>query len=202
MKKLTFGLMGFAAISLAVASLFSSCKKDDDGNSVLDLVSSFEVTGLDFKTNVVYGDKDESSSASKTSSMFSADKTTVYAVDGKKFISVVFNGKEKGTYNLELSVANPNTLLINYLTTEDTLDETLQNAFSASTSCLITYGSLESGASADALYVSTKASVTITSIMKSAKVGGSKISGTFTATLVNSTGDKKEVSGKFNCLGL
>ncbi len=199
--------MGFAAISLAVASLFSSCKKDDNGNSLLDALSSFEATdgsNFNFKTNVVYGDRDDSKSASKTSSMFSADKTTVYAADanGKKFMSIVINGKEKGTYNLALSVANPNTLLINYLTTEDTLDETLQNAFSASTSCLITYGSLESGASADALYVSTKAEVVVTSIMKSAKVGGSKVSGTFTATLVNSTGDKKEVSGKFNCLGL
>ena len=200
MKK--FGFKGLAALALAATTVFSSCKKDDNGNSVLDLVSSFEATGLDFKTNIVYGDKDESGSATKSSSLFSADKTTVYAVDGKKFMSVVFNGKEKGTYNLELSVANPNTLLINYLTTEDTLDETLQSAFQASTSCLITYGSLESGASADALYVSTKASVTITSIMKSAKVGGSKVSGTFTATLVNSTGDKKEVTGKFNCLGL
>ena len=67
---------------------------------------------------------------------------------------------------------------------------------------MVTYGSLEEGASADALYVSTKAKVTVTSIMKSTKVGGTKVGGTFSATLVNSKGDKKEVSGKFNCLGL
>ena len=150
----------------------------------------------------MYGDKDESKSASKVASLFGDTKTTVYALDGKKFFSLVFNGNQKGDYNLELSVENPNTLLINYLTTDDTLDETLQNAFKAQTSCLVTYGSLEEGASAESLYVSTKASVSITSIMKSAKVGGTKVSGTFTATLVNSKGDKKEVSGKFNCLGL
>ncbi len=200
MKK--FGFRGLAALALAATTVFSSCKKDDDGNSILDALSSFEVTSLDFKTNLVYGDKDESSSASKVGSLFGDKKTTVYAVDGKKFFSVVFNGDTKATYNLELSVENPNTLLINYLTTDETLDETLQNAFKAETSCLITYGSLENGASADALYVSTKASVTITSIMKSTKVGGTKVGGTFTATLVNSKGDKKEVAGNFNCLGL
>ncbi|MBR2194864.1 MAG: hypothetical protein IJ911_04545 [Salinivirgaceae bacterium] len=200
MKK--FGFKGLAALALAATTVFSSCKKDDDGNSVIDLLSSFEVTSLNFKTNVVYGDKDESSSAAKSSSLFGEKKTTVYAVDGKQFISVVFAGDQKGTYNLELKGENPNTLLINYLTTDATLDETLQESFSAETGCLITYGSLENGASADALYVSTKASVTINSIMKSTKVGGSKVSGTFTATLVNSKGDKKEVEGKFNCLGL
>lgn len=200
MKK--FGFKGLAALALAATTVFSSCKKDDDGNSVIDLLSSFEVSSLNFKTNVVYGDKDESSSAAKSSSLFGEKKTTVYAVDGKQFISVVFAGDQKGTYNLELKGENPNTLLINYLTTDATLDETLQESFSAETGCLITYGSLENGASADALYVSTKASVTINSIMKSTKVGGSKVSGTFTATLVNSKGDKKEVEGKFNCLGL
>lgn len=200
MKK--FGFKGLAALALAATTVFSSCKKDDDGNSVIDLLSSFEVTSLNFKTNVVYGDKDESSSAAKSSSLFGEKKTTVYAVDGKQFISVVFAGDQKGTYNLELKGENPNTLLINYLTTDATLDETLQESFSAETGCLVTYGSLENGASADALYVSTKASVTINSIMKSTKVGGSKVSGTFTATLVNSKGDKKEVEGKFNCLGL
>lgn len=200
MKK--FGFKGLAAFALAATTVFSSCKKDDDGNSVIDLLSSFEVTSLNFKTNVVYGDKDESSSAAKSSSLFGEKKTTVYAVDGKQFISVVFAGDQKGTYNLELKGENPNTLLINYLTTDATLDETLQESFSAETGCLVTYGSLENGASADALYVSTKASVTINSIMKSTKVGGSKVSGTFTATLVNSKGDKKEVEGKFNCLGL
>lgn len=200
MKK--FGFKGLAALALAATTVFSSCKKDDDGNSVIDLLNSFEVTSLNFKTNVVYGDKDESSSAAKSSSLFGEKKTTVYAVDGKQFISVVFAGDQKGTYNLELKGENPNTLLINYLTTNATLDETLQESFSAETGCLVTYGSLENGASADALYVSTKASVTINSIMKSTKVGGSKVSGTFTATLVNSKGDKKEVEGKFNCLGL
>lgn len=204
MKK--FGFKGLAALALAATTVFSSCKKDDDGNSILDLVSSFEATGTDFnfKTNVVYGDKDESKSASKVASLFGDTKTTVYAADlsGKKFFSIIINGNEKKDYNLELSVENPNTLLINYLTTDETLDETLQNAFKAETSCMVTYGSLEEGASADALYVSTKAKVTVTSIMKSTKVGGTKVGGTFSATLVNSKGDKKEVSGKFNCLGL
>lgn len=199
MKK--FGLKGLAALALAATTVFSSCKKDDD-NSVLDLFSSFEVSSLNFKTNLVYGDKDESSSGSKLASLFGDKKTTVYAVDGKQFFSLIFNGDQKGDYNLELSVENPNTLLINYLTTEDTLDETLQNAFKADASCMVTYGSLESGASSESLYVATKAKVSVTSIMKSTKVGGTKVGGTFSATLVNSKGDKKEVEGKFNCLGM
>lgn len=199
MKK--FGFKGLAALALAATTVFSSCKKDDD-NSVLDLFSSFEVSSLNFKTNLVYGDKDESSSGSKLASLFGDKKTTVYAVDGKQFFSLIFNGDQKGDYNLELSVENPNTLLINYLTTEDTLDETLQNAFKADASCMVTYGSLESGASSESLYVATKAKVSVTSIMKSTKVGGTKVGGTFTATLVNSKGDKKEVEGKFNCLGM
>ena len=157
---------------------------------------------MNFKTNLVYGDKDESSSGSKLASLFGDKKTTVYAVDGKQFFSLIFNGDQKGDYNLELSVENPNTLLINYLTTEDTLDETLQNAFKADASCMVTYGSLESGASSESLYVATKAKVSVTSIMKSTKVGGTKVGGTFSATLVNSKGDKKEVEGKFNCLGM
>jgi hypothetical protein len=82
------------------------------------------------------------------------------------------------------------------------MDETLKNSFSAETGCLITYGSVEEGASADALYVSTKASVKITSSKNSVKTAGGKISGTFTATLVNSKGDTKEVSGKFTCMGM
>ena len=57
MKK--FGFKGLAALALAATTVFSSCKKDDD-NSVLDLFSSFEVSSLNFKTNLVYGDKDES----------------------------------------------------------------------------------------------------------------------------------------------
>ncbi|MBO7145194.1 MAG: hypothetical protein J6W13_10255 [Salinivirgaceae bacterium] len=199
MKK--FGFKGLAALALAATTVFSSCKKDDD-NSVLDLFSSFEVSSLNFKTNLVYGDKDESSSGSKLASLFGDKKTTVYAVDGKQFFSLIFNGDQKGDYNLELSVENPNTLLINYLTTEDTLDETLQNAFKADASCMVTYGSLESGASSESLYVATKAKVSVTSIMKSTKVGGTKVGGTFSATLVNSKGDKKEVEGKFNCLGM
>jgi len=199
MKK--FGFKGLAALALAATTVFSSCKKDDD-NSVLDLFSSFEVSSLNFKTNLVYGDKDESSSGSKLASLFGDKKTTVYAVDGKQFFSLIFNGDQKGDYNLELSVENPNTLLINYLTTDDTLDETLQNAFKADASCMVTYGSLESGASSESLYVATKAKVSVTSIMKSTKVGGTKVGGTFSATLVNSKGDKKEVEGKFNCLGM
>ena len=199
MKK--FGFKGLAALALAATTVFSTCKKDDD-NSVLDLFSSFEVSSLNFKTNLVYGDKDESSSGSKLASLFGDKKTTVYAVDGKQFFSLIFNGDQKGDYNLELSVENPNTLLINYLTTEDTLDETLQNAFKADASCMVTYGSLESGASSESLYVATKAKVSVTSIMKSTKVGGTKVGGTFSATLVNSKGDKKEVEGKFNCLGM
>ena len=199
MKK--FGFKGLAALALAATTVFSSCKKDDD-NSVLDLFSSFEVSSLNFKTNLVYGDKDDSQSGSKLASLFGDKKTTVYAVDGKQFFSLIFNGDQKGDYNLELSVENPNTLLINYLTTEDTLDETLQNAFKADASCMVTYGSLESGASSESLYVATKAKVSVTSIMKSTKVGGTKVGGTFTATLVNSKGDKKEVEGKFNCLGM
>ena len=199
MKK--FGFKGLAALALAATTVFSSCKKDDD-NSVLDLFSSFEVSSLNFKTNLVYGDKDDSQSGSKLASLFGDKKTTVYAVDGKQFFSLIFNGDQKGDYNLELSVENPNTLLINYLTTEDTLDETLQNAFKADASCMVTYGSLESGASSESLYVATKAKVSVTSIMKSTKVGGTKVGGTFSATLVNSKGDKKEVEGKFNCLGM
>ena len=200
MKK--FGFKGLAALALAATTVFSSCKKDDDGNSVLDLFSSFEVSSLNFKTNLVYGDKDESNSGSKLASLFGDKKTTVYAVDGKQFFSLIFNGDQKGDYNLELSVENPNTLLINYLTTDDTLDETLQNAFKADASCMVTYGSLETGASSESLYVATKAKVSVTSIMKSTKVGGTKVGGTFSATLVNSKGDKKEVEGKFNCLGM
>ena len=199
MKK--FGFKGLAALALAATTVFSSCKKDDD-NSVLDLFSSFEVSSLNFKTNLVYGDKDDSQSGSKLASLFGDKKTTVYAVDGKQFFSLIFNGDQKGDYNLELSVENPNTLLINYLTTEDTLDETLQNAFKADASCMVTYGSLESGASSESLYVATKAKVSVTSILKSTKVGGTKVGGTFSATLVNSKGDKKEVEGKFNCLGM
>ena len=118
-------------------------------------------------------------------------------------MSITFNGSEKGDYNLELSgTTNVNQLLVSYLTTDETLDETIANNFSAETGCLIMYGSAVDGASTESLYVSTKASVSITSIMKSTKVGGTKISGTFTATLMNSTGDKKEVAGKFTCLGM
>ena len=53
MKK--FGFKSMAVFALAAATVFTSCKKDDDGTSVLDLVSRFEVTsGLDgFKTNNV-----------------------------------------------------------------------------------------------------------------------------------------------------
>ena len=50
MKK--FGFKGLAALALAATTVFSSCKKDDDGNSVIDLLSSFEVSSLNFKTNV------------------------------------------------------------------------------------------------------------------------------------------------------
>lgn len=204
MKK--FGFRSMAVFALAAATVFTSCKKDDDGNSVLDLVNSFEVTsGLDgFKTNTVYADKADAKSAQKSSSLFSADKqTTVYAVKDKNFMSITFNGSEKGDYKLELSgTTNVNELLVSYLTTDETLDETIANNFSAETGCLIMYGSTVDGVSTESLYVSTKASVSITSIMKSTKVDGSKVSGTFTATLMNSTGDKKEVAGKFTCLGM
>lgn len=201
MKK--FGFKGLAALALAATTVFSSCKKDDDGNSLMDALSSLEVTsGLTFKTNVVTFKKDDDASSKKLSALFGDEKTTVYAVDGKQFISIVFNGQGKGDYNLDLKVENPNTLLINYLTTDATLDETLKSSISAETGCLITYGSLENGASSEALYVSTKASVKITSTMTTTKsaVGG-RMSGTFTATLENSKGEKKEVEGKFTCLG-
>ena len=200
MKK--FGFKGLAALALAATTVFSSCKKDDDGNSLLDALSSLEVSSLNFKTNVVTFKKDEDASSKKLSALFGDEKTTIYAVDGKQFISIVFSGNGKGEYNLELKGENPNTLLITYLTTDATLDETLQQSISAETGCLITYGSLENGASSDALYVSTKANVKITSTMTTTKsaVGG-KMTGTFTATLVNSKGDKKEVEGKFTCMG-
>ena len=200
MKK--FGFKGLAALALAATTVFSSCKKDDDGNSLLDLVSNFEVSSLSFKTAVVYADKSDSKSAQNASSLFGDNKTSIYAVDGKKFMNVVFNGSEKGEYKLELSGPNPNTILIDYLTNDKTMDETLKDSFSAATSCMVMYGDVTEGASAESLYVSTKATVNITSIMKSAKTGGaSKITGNFSATLMNSTGDKKEVEGKFTCIG-
>lgn len=204
MKK--FGFKGLAALALAATAAFTSCKKDDDGNSLLDVVSNFEVTsGLDgFKTNVVYADKADAKTAKKSTALFDADKqTTIYAVKDKNFMSITFNGSEKGDYKLELTGTNPNTMIINYLTTDETLDETIMNSFSAETGCLIMYGSAEDGASSESLYVSTKAEVSITSIMKSKKAGSAtKITGTFKATLMNSANDKKEVEGKFTCLGV
>lgn len=200
MKKLTFGLMGFAALSLAVATLFTSCKKDD----VKEIASiSATLDGSSFSATAAATTSDADSKKLGELLKDNGGKTTnIYGVNTSgEVLSIVLNGNTKGTYDLSLSVeGNPTTLLINYLTTGD-LEETAKSAISASANTMIVYkkAGVQSANTGD-FYVSTKASVEITSITK---VGTLEyIKGKFTATLENANGNKLEITdGKFSCPG-
>jgi len=197
MKKLTFGFMAFA---LAIATVFTSCSKDDD-DKLTDIAKVSATIGTESfsATAVAKTDNDGGKLADLLSD--SDGRTNIYGVNSdKKVISIIINGTEKGEYDLSLSVENPNSLLISYLTTGN-LEETAKDAIKASANCMIVYKASEGlEAGSDDFYVSTKATVKIESIQT---VGIIKyVKGTFTGTLANAKGDKIEITdGKFSCPG-
>ena len=202
MKKLTFGLMGFAALSLAVATLFTSCKKDKDDVKELASISA-TIDGSSFSATAVA--KQDNNNAKLADLLAgNGDKTTsIYGANANgQVISIVLNGNTEATYDLSLSVeGNLTTLLINYLTTGD-LEETAKNAISASANAMIVYKKSEGiqDANSEDFYVATKASVVINKITNVGVIKYYK--GTFTATLENAKGTKLEVTdGKFSCPG-
>ena len=200
MKKLTFGLMGFAALSLAVATLFTSCKKDE----VKELASiSATINGENFSATAVA--KQDNSNAKLADLLAgNGDKiTSIYGANASgQVLSIVLNGNTEATYDLSLDVKlNPTTLLINYLTTGD-IEDTAKDAISATANTMMVYKKSESlqDVKSKDFYVATKASVIINKIPTVGVVKYYK--GTFTATLENANGEKLEVTnGKFSCPG-
>lgn len=200
MKKLTFGLMGFAALSLAVATLFTSCKKDE----VKELASiSATIDGSSFSATAVA--KQDNSNAKLADLLAgNGDKTTsIYGANTNgQVLSIVLNGNTEGQYDLSLSVSlNPTQLLINYLTT-GSIEDAAKEAISASANTMMVYKKSEGiqDAKSDDFYVATKASVKINKITSVGTIKYYK--GTFTATLENAKGAKLEVTdGKFSCPG-
>lgn len=208
MKKLTFGFMAFA---LAAATLFTSCNKDDDDddNSLKNLASiTATINGEKFSATAA---ANTSVSESATGSKFSlADilsdsdaKTTIYGVNSaKQFISVTFNGADKGTYALSLKAeTNTTNLIIDYLT-NGSLEETAKNALKLETNCMIIYKKSEAAtdATSEDFYASTKAEVIVTGFNQIGSI--SYLKGTFTATLKNKSGDEITITdGAFQCPG-
>ncbi len=208
MKKLTFGFMAFA---LAAATLFTSCSKDDDDDD--------DVKGLASITATINGEKFSATAAANTSVTESATgskfslaeilsdsdaKTTIYGVNSaKQFISVTFNGADKGTYALSLKAeTNTTNLLIDYLT-NGSLEETAKNALKVETNCMIIYKKSEAAtdATSDDFYASTKAEVIVTGFTQIGNINYLK--GTFTATLKNKSGDEITITeGAFQCPGV
>ncbi len=207
MKKLTLGFMLFA---LAAATMFTSCKKDDDGDnsgSMAQITASGDISFSATAAARLTTNNDASASGSKfsLSNLLSQSdtKTSIFGLNKEQQgIYITVNGTSAGDYKFGLDV-NQNSatgLLIDYLT-NGSIEETLKGAIDANTGCFIIYkASSKAEAGGDDYFASTKATVTMKEPLTVGKL--SYIQGSYTAELQNKSGKKLSISGSFKCPGL
>lgn len=199
MKKLTLGFMLFA---LAAATMFSSCKKDDDGDDDSKLSNlSATIKGSKFSTATAafYSSKNaDNSGTSKLGQIFSSEEgsTTIAGTENGKQLCITIKGTAKGTYNLNVSADNAvNNTLIAILSGE-TVQDAIKDAVNIETDAMIIYRAVGQTEGGTDYWFSTKASVNFDNSLVAYATGS------FTATLTNKAKDTFEITdGSFKVFG-
>ena len=196
MKKLTLGFMLFA---LAAATMFTSCKKDDDGESKISSLSATMRDGK-FSTSAAafYSSKSsENTGTSKLGEIFSSEdgSTTIAGTANGKQLAITIKGTESGTYELNVSANNAvNNALINLLSGK-TIEESIKGAVDVKTDAMVIYRATGETEGGSTYWFSTKASVTFNLLSIYA-------TGNFSATMRNQGGDTFEFTdGSFKVFG-
>lgn len=199
MKKLLFSLMALALC----ATVLMSCNKDDDDNTPSFIASltcntdngAFNGTAIAKSSNGQSGDAESTGSKINILNLVKGDsKTTVYGLDTKTkaFMSVTFKGG-KGSTGTFTGGINATQALIDYLQ-----GGSIQDAISGAVDSFIIYKASSSTENTDAkgFWFSVNSNVNIT-------LNAGFINGTFTAKMMNQSGDSFTISnGNISCLGL
>lgn len=216
MKKLTFGFMAFA---LAAATLFTSCNKDDDDDddssktsilsATLSKTESFSTNKCAFYSTSSDTDASTSAFSGLTTLFNSGASTTIAGTANGKTLSLTYlgtgiesNGKTYTTSVESLKVKNSEAtnIIIDLLSGkglgEIAEDKATDLINKVTYQALVTYKDVDADAGSDNFYYSTEATITVEKYL------ALYITGTFSATLTNKSGDKIEITnGKFKAFG-
>lgn len=201
MKKFVFCLMALALCALT----FVSCNKDDDDDNNSTPVANITANGgFNFSATALSKATSASESAdvtglkNKISDIFksNSDRITIYGVNtSKQFMSITVNATkgQTGTYTEGL---NATELLINYLQ-----GGSIADALKGSIDALIIYkASPEADENSASFWFSTNATVTITNNLNLGAI--TYMTGTFSATMMNTAKETRTINGTFTCPGI
>ena len=209
MKKIAFVIMAFA---LATATLFSSCKKDDDKDGTWyginatfsgKVSESFSTTAAGFKQSA--SEAGTSTSALK-SILGSADgNTIIFGTKDNNQLLITLKGTTSGTYTLNTTISGvSNTTVTNAiisLLSGESITETVKDVATdavddIATDALIIYKANNAAEGSTGYWFSTAATVTMTTLSFYS-------TGSFSATMMNSSKDTFTISnGTFSVAGL
>lgn len=209
MKKITLSFMLFV---LAAATMFTSCKKDKDGDdnwygikatfsgSVSD---NFNATAAGFKQSA--SESGTSASALKSILGTSDGNTIIYGTKDKNQLLITLKGTTSGTYTLNTSIkgvsnATVTNAIISLLSGEGVAETVKDVATDAAddiaTDALIIYKANDATEGSNGYWFSTSATVTITTLSFYS-------TGSFSATMMNSNKDTFTITdGTFSVAGL
>ena len=187
--------------ALAAATMFSSCKKDDDEEDSKISELSASVKGGKFSTSAAgfYSSKSSSDAGtSKLANIFGSStngSTTIMGTKDGKQLAINIKGTTSGTYDLSIAKnTNVNQALIDLLSGKDYKD-IIADAVDVETDAMIIYRATGESEGGDTYYFSTEASVTFNLLAVYA-------TGSFTATMRNQAGDVFNITdGSFKVFG-
>ncbi|MBO4372996.1 MAG: hypothetical protein J5826_08710 [Bacteroidales bacterium] len=196
MKKLTLGFMLFA---LAAATMFSSCKKDDDKEDSKISNLSATLKGEKFSTSAAgfYSSKSNEAGTSKLGEIFSSEEgaTTIAGTSNGKQLCITIKGTTSGSYDLDVKADNVVTNALINLLSGKTAEQSIKDAVDVTTEAMIIYRSTGETEGGSTYYFSTEAHVDFQLLAIYA-------TGTFSATMQNQAGDKFTFSdGSFKVFG-